>query len=183
MVGVVINRCLQRRVYGLLAALLFFLPVHLLFLGMSLFSKPTHLVFELLVFLGFLTVMLSTTVGEGVLIIRPIADALAVCGVFASSQNLGQDMEAMGGGRSLSISLSAIGSDDDEDVVHRHGQMNQTELDTDIEFVTAMNTYDPVDPVGNFADQTRVSFPSPESPALPGKPLLSDAKKSFIPFL
>jgi hypothetical protein len=184
MVGVVINRCLQRRVYGLLAALLLFLPVHLLFLGMSLFSKPTHLVFELLVFLGFLTVMLSTTVGEGILIIRPIADALAVCGVFASSQNLGRDMEAMGGGRSLSISLSAIGSDDDEDVlVHRHGQMNQTELDTDIEFVTAMNTYNHVDPVGNFADQNRVSFPSPESPALPGKPLLSDAKKSFIPFL
>jgi hypothetical protein len=61
--------------------------------------------------------------------------------------------------------------------------MNQTELDTDIEFVTAMNTYNPVDPVGNFADQNRVSFPSPESPALPGKPLLSNAKKSFIPFL
>ncbi|CAM6009362.1 unnamed protein product [Sphagnum balticum] len=183
MVGVVINQYLRRRIYGLLAALLFFLPLHVLFLGMTLLSKPTHLVFELLAFLGFLMVLLCTTVGEWILIIRPIADALAVCSVFVSSHHLGQEMESTGGGRSLSISFPAFVSDDDQVALVQHGQINGTDLNSNLEFVTAVNSFMPVDHRGSFSDQNEVAFPSPDSAELPGKPLLSDTQKAFIPFL
>jgi len=183
MVGVVINQYLRRHIYGLLAALLFFLPLHVLFLGMTLLSKPTHLVFELLAFLGFLMVLLCTTVGEWILIIRPIADALAVCSVFVSSHHLGQEMESTGGGRSLSISFPAFVSDDDQVALVQHGQINGTDLNSNLEFDTAVNPFMPVDHRGSFSDQNEVAFPSSDSPELPGKPLLSDTQKAFIPFL
>jgi hypothetical protein len=162
MLGVVINRCLQRRVYGLLASLLFLLPLHVLFLGMSVLSSPTHWVFELLAFLAFLT---------------------------------GWQIEAAaarsGSERPLSISLSMFGSDDDEAaLVHhpRHNHIRRTSLDTDVEFVAATagrKTFIPVDRAGSFSDHQSggIAFGSPDSPALPGKPLLSRSSRANSHFL
>jgi hypothetical protein len=195
MLGVVINRCLQRRVYGLLASLLFLLPLHVLFLGMSVLSSPTHWVFELLAFLAFLTVLLCTSVGEGILVIRPIMDALAVHWVLTSPEHLGWQIEAAaalsGSERPLSISLSMFGSDDDEAaLVHhpRHNRIRRTSLDTDVEFVAATagrKTFIPVDRAGSFSDHQSggIAFGSPDSPALPGKPLLSRSSHSNSHFL
>ncbi|CAK9236990.1 unnamed protein product [Sphagnum troendelagicum] len=126
-------------------------------------------------------VLLCTTVGEWILIIHPIADALAVCSVFVSSHHLGQ--ESTGGGRSLSTSFPAFVSDDDQVALVQHGQMHGTDLNSNLEFVTVVNTFMPVDHRGSFSDQNEVAFPSPDYPELPGKPLLSDTQKAFIPFL
>ncbi|BBN16596.1 hypothetical protein MPTK1_7g07680 [Marchantia polymorpha subsp. ruderalis] len=76
--SLVINRRLQLRVYGLVLAVVFLLPVHVLFLCFSVLSRPSEPVFEAIGFVGFLTVLLCTTVGERILATRPIADALAV---------------------------------------------------------------------------------------------------------
>jgi hypothetical protein len=92
-VGVVINRCLQRRLYGLLGALLLLLPLHVMFLGLSVLSEPAHLPFELMSFFGFIMVLLCTTVGEGILVIRPIADALAVEWVVYAPSESGRETD------------------------------------------------------------------------------------------
>jgi hypothetical protein len=77
----------------------------------------------------------------------------------------------------LSTSFPAFVSDDDQVALVQHGQINGTDLNSNLEFVTAVNTFMPVD------HQNEVAFPSPDSPELPGKPLLSDTQKAFIPFL
>eukprot|EP00249_Psilotum_nudum_P020402 c27684_g1_i1 orf=1343-2374(+) len=82
--SVVINRRLQARVCGLVLALAVLLPLHVSFLGLSVLSTPGNPVFEVITFLGFFTVLLCTLVGNAILVIRPIADALAVRWVFDS---------------------------------------------------------------------------------------------------
>ncbi|EFJ13393.1 hypothetical protein SELMODRAFT_13526, partial [Selaginella moellendorffii] len=78
MAALVINRRLQLRVYALVIAVALLLPIHVVFLGLSVLSRPSEPLFEAVGFLGFLTVLLCTTVGEGILVVRPIADALAI---------------------------------------------------------------------------------------------------------
>ncbi|KAH9555915.1 hypothetical protein CY35_08G141400 [Sphagnum magellanicum] len=96
-----------------------------------------------------------------------------------------------GSERPLSISLSMFGSDDDEAaLVHhpRHNHIRRTSLDTDVEFVAATagrKTFIPVDRAGSFSDHqsSGIAFGSPDSPALPGKPLLSRSSRANSHFL
>ena len=195
MVGVVINRYLQRRLYGLLAALLFLLPLHVLLLGLSVLSKPTYLLFELLGFFGFITVLLCTTVGEGILIVRPIADALAVQWVFSPSES-GRDTDVPGDGVPSSVSLSVFGSDDDEALlVSRQSPYVKNRVGTTghikgyNELGQQSFSRPMIDRTGSFSEHQNGMMPyfNPESPALPGKPLMSHHQQqhnhSFNPFL
>lgn len=84
MVALVINKRLQIRVCGLVLSLAILLPVQIFFMGLSVLAMPGNLVFELLAFLSFLTVLLCVLVGEGILVVQPIADAMAVRWVFNS---------------------------------------------------------------------------------------------------
>lgn len=84
MFAIVINKRLRARVCGLVLALGMLLPGHVLCMGLSVLSTPGEPLFELMAFLGFLTVLLCILVGEGILIVQPVADALAVRWVFTS---------------------------------------------------------------------------------------------------
>eukprot|EP00850_Spirogloea_muscicola_P017744 SM000155S01673 [mRNA] locus=s155:320960:325389:- [translate_table: standard] len=78
MASSVINRRLRSRAYGLLAAFMVLLPVQLTLLGFTVLSRPAGGAAEALAFLAFAAVMLCTAIGEFVLVIRPVMDALAV---------------------------------------------------------------------------------------------------------
>eukprot|EP00897_Mesotaenium_endlicherianum_P001344 jgi/Mesen1/1237/ME000129S00330 len=78
MVDVVLNASLRRRIKGILAAVVVMLPAHVLFVAFTVFSLPGEALFEIFSFLAFVAVLVCTTVGEGILVIRPITDALAV---------------------------------------------------------------------------------------------------------
>uniref|UniRef100_A0A7I4BXD2 Uncharacterized protein n=1 Tax=Physcomitrium patens TaxID=3218 RepID=A0A7I4BXD2_PHYPA len=190
MVGVVINRYLQRRLYGLLGALLLLLPLHVMFLGLSVLSKPTHLPFELLSFFGFIMVLLCSTIGEGILVIRPIADALAVTWVMYTPSESGRDSDVPGEG-AVSVSMSVFGSDDDEVSLFGNprlfpkGQPRAADIQ-DNEHSSARSFGRPLDHIGNFNNHNETSFFNPDSPALPGKPLISHHQPrnpAFYPFL
>lgn len=84
MVALVINKRLQIRVCGLVLSLAILLPVKIFFMGLSVLAIPGNLPFELLAFLSFLTVLSCVLVGEGILVVQPIADAMAVRWVFNS---------------------------------------------------------------------------------------------------
>lgn len=188
-VRVVINRYLQRRLYGLLGALLLLLPLHVLFLGLSVLSKPTHVSFELLSFFAFIMVLLCTTVGEGILVIRPIADALAVGWVVYAASESGRDTDAPGEGL---VSLSVFGSDDDEAslvgsraLFAKSQSRNRSRDAEDSEFGSARRSF--LRPTGSFSDHNGVPYFNPDSPALPGKPLIAhhhhQNQQPFYPFL
>lgn len=192
-VGVVINRYLQRRLYGLLGALLLLLPLHVSFLGLSVLSKPTHLTFELLSFFGFIMVLLCTTVGEGILVIRPIADALAVGWVVYAPSESGRDTDVPGEGP-LSVSMSVFGSDDDEAALvgsralFAKSQSRSRDVEVqDKEYGSARRSFlRPLDHTGSFSDHDGTPFFNPDSPALPGKPLIAHHQhqnQPFYPFL
>ena len=176
-VGVIINRCLQRRLYGLLGALLVLLPLHVMFLGLSVLSKPSRLPFELISFFGFIMVLLCTTVGEGILVIRPIADALAVGWVVYAPSESGRDTDVPGEGP-MSVSLSVFGSDDDEaslvgsKSLFAKSQSRIADVQ-DREYGSARSFLRPLDHTGSFSDHNATPFFNPDSPALPGKPLIT----------
>lgn len=189
-VGVVINRCLQRRLYGLLGALLLLLPLHVMFLGLSVLSEPTHLPFELMSFFGFIMVLLCTTVGEGILVIRPIADALAVGWVVHAPSESGRDTDVPGEGP-MSVSLSVFGSDDDEaSLVGSQSLFAKTQSRAadvqDKEYGSTRSFLRPLDHTESFSDHNGTPFFIPDSPALPGKPMIPHhhhQNHPFYPFL
>lgn len=74
----VINKGLQKRVYTLLFSVSCFLPLRVLFLGLSVLSGPEHLMFEAFVFLAFLALVCCAGLCMGTLVYRPVADCLAL---------------------------------------------------------------------------------------------------------
>lgn len=82
----VINKGLQKRVYTLILSVSSFFSLRVLFLGLSVLSKPEHFWFEALAFLALVSLLCCTAVGVFLLVYFPIADSLAL-------RNL-QDMEA-----------------------------------------------------------------------------------------
>ncbi|KAE9595128.1 hypothetical protein Lalb_Chr18g0061101 [Lupinus albus] len=74
----VINKGLQKRVYTLLFAVSGFLPLRVIFLGLSVFSGPGDFMFEAFVFLAFLVLVCCAGVCMCMLVYRPIADSLAL---------------------------------------------------------------------------------------------------------
>ncbi|XP_024358972.1 uncharacterized protein [Physcomitrium patens] len=190
MVGVVINRYLQRRLYSLLGALLLLLPLHVIFLGLSVLSKPTRLPFELLSFFGFIMVLLCSTIGEGILVIRPIADALAVTWVVYAPSESGRDTDFPEEGP-MSVSMSIFGSDDDEASLVGNASLfaksqSRTADVQDNEYTSARSFLRPLERTGSFSENNVTPFFNPDSSALPGKPLIAHHQPqnpAFYPFL
>jgi len=85
-ISLAINKSLERRVWAMILAVVLFLPLRVLFLGFTVMSKPGELAFEALAFLGFLAMLFSTSVCVVILVLRPIADSLAVHWIFESSE-------------------------------------------------------------------------------------------------
>ena len=86
--NLVINKGLQKRVYTLLFSVSSFFPLRVLFLGLSVLSKPKHFPFQALAFLAFLSLLCCAGVGICMLVYCPVADCLALRSL--------QDIEASG---------------------------------------------------------------------------------------
>jgi len=80
----VINKGLRKRVYTLLFPVLCFLPLRVLFLGLSVLSRPEHIMFEAFVFLAFLALVYCFGLCMWTLVYRPIADCLALVNLQVS---------------------------------------------------------------------------------------------------
>lgn len=117
MIVIVINKRLQTRVCSLVLSLGMLLPVQVLFMGFSVLSTPGTPLFELIAFLGFLSVLLCISVGEGILVVQPIADALAVRRVFDSLPTRTSDLTI----ESFVVPLSTFGME--EDSSHRSQEL------------------------------------------------------------
>ncbi|KAE8710741.1 Detected protein of unknown function [Hibiscus syriacus] len=77
----VINKSLKFRVYVLSFTILISLPLQILLMGLSAFWTPDKSTHDGLAISVFLTTFACAVVGEGILVIKPIADSLnAICG-------------------------------------------------------------------------------------------------------
>ncbi|CAK9165390.1 unnamed protein product [Ilex paraguariensis] len=83
----VINKGLQKRVYALIFSVSSFLPLRVLFLGLSVLSGPDTILFEVFAFSAFLSFLCCAGVGICMLVYWPVADSLAL-------RNLQKDREA-----------------------------------------------------------------------------------------
>ncbi|CAM6105691.1 unnamed protein product [Calypogeia fissa] len=175
--SMVINRRLQLRVYGLVMAVVLLLPVHVMFLGLSVLSNPSEPVFEAMGFLGFLTVLFCTTVGEGILVVRPIADALAVRWVFESDERRKRGTQDEMPADPILVSLSSLsvfGTERDEAAIGARQSLlgkitvtsNDHRSDADLMEVALI----PMGNSGVSSGTNGILVSPPESPALPGKP-------------
>nr|ADE77815.1 unknown [Picea sitchensis] len=117
MLSLVINKRMQCRVYGLVFAVVLFLPVKVVFLGLTIFRRPGDDSFELLSFMGFVMSVLTATLGQGILVIRPISDALAVRWVFNSKARFENDRQSFGSGSIEVFSISPVGRDGEESLL------------------------------------------------------------------
>eukprot|EP00252_Welwitschia_mirabilis_P000662 TRINITY_DN10637_c0_g1_i1.p1 TRINITY_DN10637_c0_g1~~TRINITY_DN10637_c0_g1_i1.p1 ORF type:complete len:349 (+),score=26.79 TRINITY_DN10637_c0_g1_i1:724-1770(+) len=90
MVSLVINKRLQCRVYGLAFVVVLCLPLQVIILVFTVFRRPVGVTFELLCFLGFMISVVTIGLGGGILVVRPISDALAVRRVFDCDSRFGK---------------------------------------------------------------------------------------------
>ncbi|XWS40415.1 hypothetical protein CRYUN_Cryun18bG0139200 [Craigia yunnanensis] len=74
----VINKGLQKRVYGLIFSVSSFLPLRVLLLGLSVLSEPERFLFEALAFSAFLVLLCCAGVCICILVYCPVADCLAL---------------------------------------------------------------------------------------------------------
>ena len=79
-VSLVINKALRARINGLVFAVLVSLTAQILLLGLSVLFRPNEPAYDVVSLVVFLATFGCAVVGEGVLIIKPIADSLAVWG-------------------------------------------------------------------------------------------------------
>lgn len=117
MLSLVINKRMQCRVYGLVFAVVLFLPVKVIFLVLTIFRKPNDDIFELFSFMGFVMTVLTAILGQGILVIRPISDALAVRWVFNSIAHFEKDRQSFGSGSIEVFSVSSLGRDGEESLL------------------------------------------------------------------
>lgn len=95
-VSLVINKGLRTRIYGLALTVLLTLPLQILFLGLSVLWSAEKHAFGGVALLVFLSTLTCAAVGEGILVIKPIADSLAAGGDCCSWNHrvrLGRDQE------------------------------------------------------------------------------------------
>ncbi|XP_042505686.1 uncharacterized protein LOC122082293 [Macadamia integrifolia] len=79
-ISLVINRGLRTRIYVLSSAVLLGLPIQIIFLCVSVLWSPDDPVFHGLALFIFFSVLCCAVVGVGILVIKPIRDALALSG-------------------------------------------------------------------------------------------------------
>ncbi|KAM5557763.1 hypothetical protein ABKV19_024889 [Rosa sericea] len=78
--ALVINKGLRMRIYALAVTVLVPLPVQVILLAVSVVWKPDDSDFAVISFVVFLITFFSFAVGQGILVIKPIADSLATGG-------------------------------------------------------------------------------------------------------
>ena len=78
--SLVINNALRVRIQGLVLAVLVSLPVQVVMLGALVLLRPEEPAFDGVSLAVFLSAFTCAVVGEGILVIKPIADSLAVWG-------------------------------------------------------------------------------------------------------
>lgn len=83
----VINKALRVRIYGLATAVLTSVPAQIAFLGLSVVWDPNEALYGVMAMLVFLSTFVCAMVGQGILVIRPIADSLAAGADFSSRCN------------------------------------------------------------------------------------------------
>lgn len=98
--GLVINKGLQRRVYALIISISSIFPLRVVLLGLSVLSNPEQVVFHTIVFLAFFVFLCCVGVGICILVYLPIADSLAL-------RSLQMDVEVMTGDACDTSSLVA----------------------------------------------------------------------------
>ncbi|KAH7538300.1 uncharacterized protein LOC107414951 [Ziziphus jujuba] len=86
-VSMVINKALRVRIYGLATAVLTSVPAQIAFLGLSVVWDPNEALYGVMAMLVFLSTFVCAMVGQGILVIRPIADSLAAGADFSSRCN------------------------------------------------------------------------------------------------
>ncbi|MQM21779.1 hypothetical protein Taro_054824 [Colocasia esculenta] len=84
MVSSAINKGLQKRACILIFSVMFFLPLRVILLGLTVLLNPSSFAFEAFVFLAFLMLLTCVFVGVCVLVYYPIADSLALRGIVHS---------------------------------------------------------------------------------------------------
>ncbi|KAL6005701.1 hypothetical protein ACLOJK_006272 [Asimina triloba] len=84
--SLVINKTLRLRICGLAVSVALAVPAQVMCLALSAMWRPGDAVFEMLSLVAFLSVLSCAVVGEGILVIRPMADALVVEAAAASSR-------------------------------------------------------------------------------------------------
>eukprot|EP00250_Pteridium_aquilinum_P011620 c20198_g1_i1 orf=311-1525(-) len=176
----VINRRLRLRVYCLLLTVIVFLPLHVVLLSMAVRLDSNRTAHEVLMFLGFLTLLLCVVAAMGVLVVLPVADAVAVhyffrsrdqswqsssvslVDVFARSPSAGvsdnEDSPQHMAQRSLLGGVSSVGTDVGSS--SRDGSLTFDTVPKDL-------TLGP----GGWLVDIPGSVASPPSPVLPGRPL------------
>eukprot|EP01018_Ginkgo_biloba_P004506 Gb_40055 [translate_table: standard] len=187
MISFAINKGLERRILGLIFAIVGLLPSRVLFLGCSIMSKPGEPAFEVLVFLGFLALLLCTAVCVGILVLWPIADSLAVHWIFESKEvRMRKQQSNIIPTEQYSRPLSVFVGDSDDDFSVGASQSllgtasSSVEKDSDslprggsISFRTMLRdvSLEPAENVNLFPDISRMHVFPPDSPPLPGKPM------------
>ncbi|XP_050385633.1 uncharacterized protein LOC126802122 [Argentina anserina] len=78
--SLVINKGLRMRIYALAVTVLVPLPVQVILLGLSVMWNPDKPAFAAISFVVFLITFVSFAVGQGILVLKPIADSLAAGG-------------------------------------------------------------------------------------------------------
>ncbi|XVE58296.1 hypothetical protein DITRI_Ditri04bG0158700 [Diplodiscus trichospermus] len=76
----VINKALRVRIFALALTVIISLPLKIMLMGLSVFWTPDKTAFDGVTLLAFLTTFTCAVVGEGILVIEPIADSLAATG-------------------------------------------------------------------------------------------------------
>ncbi|KAK7353411.1 hypothetical protein VNO80_18858 [Phaseolus coccineus] len=74
--SLVINKGLRVRIYVLASIMLVALPIQIVSLGFSVLWSPHQEVYGIISLVGFLGAFCCATTGEGILVIKPISDAL-----------------------------------------------------------------------------------------------------------
>ncbi|CAL0300763.1 unnamed protein product [Lupinus luteus] len=171
----VINKGLQKRVYTLLFAVSGFLPLRVIFLGLTVLSGPGYFMFEAFVFLAFLVLVCCAGVCMCMLVYRPIADSLAL-------GNL-QDIEGKELNEDLNdtVSLIAIQSHPEDNVEENaqssHGRYSdESAKHGSISFRTLENDF--TSTTGTFVElslfsPSRSATPPGSHPPLLGWPMRS----------
>ncbi|KAL2339566.1 hypothetical protein Fmac_007506 [Flemingia macrophylla] len=72
----VINKGLRLRIYALSAVMLLALPLQVVALGFTVLWSPQEKLYGVVSFVGFLSALCCAITGEGILVIKPISDAL-----------------------------------------------------------------------------------------------------------
>ncbi|KAJ7965279.1 Plasminogen activator inhibitor [Quillaja saponaria] len=97
-VSMVINKGLRYRLYGLIFAVVVSLPVQILCLGLSVLWNPDEMANSVVALVAFLSTFSCASVGEGILVIKPVADALDVEGTCSRwTPGFGSGMKPVGG--------------------------------------------------------------------------------------